>query len=71
MVVENTSSRNDQGGRSFDIVLVDWDYSGWFPDFWEFFCASCPRHMQWDEDWSWRVQEFIPMARRDGHDATD
>lgn len=61
MVLENTSSRNDQGRRSFDIVLVDWDYSGWFPDFWEFFCASCPLHMQWDEDWSWRVQEFLEV----------
>lgn len=42
MVAENTSRPNDQGGRSFDIVLVDWENSGWFPDFWEFFCASSP-----------------------------
>ncbi|KAJ5351668.1 hypothetical protein N7452_000642 [Penicillium brevicompactum] len=61
MVVENTSRPNDQGGRSFDIVLVDWENSGWFPDFWEFFCASYPLHFQWDEDWSWRVQEFVQV----------
>ncbi|KAJ5398522.1 hypothetical protein N7465_009011 [Penicillium sp. CMV-2018d] len=61
MVVENTSRPNDQGGRSFDIVLVDWENSGWFPDFWEFFCASDPFQFQWDEDWSWRVQEFIQV----------
>ncbi|CAG7990370.1 unnamed protein product [Penicillium salamii] len=60
MVVENASP-NDQGGRSFDIVLVDWENSGWFPDFWEFFCASYPLHFQWDEDWSWRVQEFVQV----------
>lgn len=35
MVVENTSRPDDQGGRSFDIVLVDWENAGWFPDFWE------------------------------------
>ncbi|CAG8093334.1 unnamed protein product [Penicillium salamii] len=60
VVVENASP-NDQGGRSFDIVLVDWENSGWFPDFWEFFCASYPLYFQWDEDWSWRVQEFVQV----------
>lgn len=59
MVAENTSCPNDQGGRSFDIVLVDWENSGWFPDFWEFFCASYPLNFQWEEDWSWQVQEFV------------
>ncbi|CAI7586092.1 unnamed protein product [Penicillium palitans] len=59
MIVENTSRPGDQVGRSFDVVLVDWENSGWFPDFWEFFCASYPLIFQWDEDWSWRVQEFI------------
>ncbi|KAB8210317.1 hypothetical protein BDV34DRAFT_220909 [Aspergillus parasiticus] len=46
MVTENPSRPNDQGGRSFDVVLVDWENSGWFP---------------WDEDWSWRVQEFVQV----------
>ncbi|KAE8147895.1 hypothetical protein BDV25DRAFT_159410 [Aspergillus avenaceus] len=59
IVAENTNRQSNQGGRSFDIVLVDWENSGWFPDFWECFCASCPLHFQWDEDWSWRVQEFV------------
>lgn len=61
MVVEDTSRPNDQGGRSFDIVLVDWENSGWFPDFWEFFCASDPFIFPWDQDWSWRVQEFVQV----------
>lgn len=61
MVVENTSRSNDQGGRSFDVGLVDWENSGWFPDFWEFFCASDPLRFEWDEDWSMRVQEFVEV----------
>ncbi|KAE8308256.1 hypothetical protein BDV41DRAFT_592334 [Aspergillus transmontanensis] len=52
MVTENPSRPNDQGGRSFDVVLVDWENSGWFPDFWGFFCASDPFRFPWDEDWS-------------------
>ncbi|OOF99282.1 hypothetical protein ASPCADRAFT_513322 [Aspergillus carbonarius ITEM 5010] len=61
MVAENTSSRNDQAGRSFVIVLVDWEDCGWFPDFWEFLCASYPLHFEWDEDWSWRVQKIVQV----------
>ena len=61
MVVENTGRLNNQGGRLFDIALVDWENSGWFPDFWEFFCASDPFKFQWEEDWSWRVQEFVQV----------
>ncbi|OGM39318.1 hypothetical protein ABOM_012027 [Aspergillus bombycis] len=61
MVVENTSRQNDQGGRSFDVVLVDWENSGWFPDFWEYFCASWPLTFDWDEDWSWRLQEVVQV----------
>ncbi|CDM38238.1 hypothetical protein DTO013E5_8665 [Penicillium roqueforti] len=61
IVAENTSRPNDQGGRSFDVVLVDWENSGWFPDFWEFFCASSPFIFDWGEDWSWRVQEFLQV----------
>lgn len=45
IVSENTSRPNGQGGRSSDVGLVDWENSGWFPDFWEcffffFFCMS-------------------------------
>lgn len=61
MVVENTSRLNDRGGRSFSIAIVDWENSGWFPDFWEFFCASYPLNVEWEEDWSWRVQEFVQV----------
>ncbi|KAB8216941.1 phosphotransferase enzyme family protein [Aspergillus novoparasiticus] len=61
MVAENPSRPNDQGGRSYDVILVDWENSGWFPDFWEFFCASNPFRFQWDQDWSWRVQEFVQL----------
>lgn len=61
IIVAENPRQNDQGGRSFDVMLVDWENSGWFPDFWEFFCASYPLHFEWDEDWSWRVQEFIQV----------
>ncbi|EEP82040.1 predicted protein [Uncinocarpus reesii 1704] len=60
VVAEN--GRNNQGERSFDITLVDWEAAGWCPDFWEFFCASCaPPFLSWEEDWCWRIHEFLQI----------
>jgi hypothetical protein len=60
MVSENSSQRNKLEDRSFDITLVDWAYAGWYPDFWEFFCASSPFIFSyWGEDWCWRAQQFL------------
>ncbi|GKZ33981.1 hypothetical protein AbraIFM66950_004112 [Aspergillus brasiliensis] len=58
VVVDNQDNR---GGRSFDVVLIDWENAGWLPDFWESFCASYPLQFYWVEDWAWRVQDFIPF----------
>ncbi|RDW90431.1 uncharacterized protein DSM5745_02206 [Aspergillus mulundensis] len=62
MVNEIPSRKNDKGERSFDVVLVDWVNSGWFPEYWDFFCASAPLIFEyWEEDWCWRVQEFLQV----------
>jgi hypothetical protein len=55
-------NRNDNGERSFNVVLVDWDRAGWYPDFWEFFRASTYFDMKnWYEDWCWRAQQFLEV----------
>lgn len=64
MVAEDPSRRNGNhnGGRSFNVVLVDWDRAGWYPDFWEFFRASTYFDMDyWQEDWCWRAQQFLQV----------
>lgn len=62
IVAENTSRRNPQGVRSFNVTLVDWESAGWYPDFWEFFCASFPFDFYyWEEDWCWRAQQFLEV----------
>ncbi|WEW60029.1 hypothetical protein PRK78_005512 [Emydomyces testavorans] len=63
VVAENNASRlNDHGERSFDVMLVDWESAGWCPDFWEIFCASSsPLFLSWDDDWCWRIHEFLQV----------
>ena len=62
IVNESKTRRNVYGERLFDVVLVDWQNAGWYPDFWEFFCASSPFiFFYWEDDWCWRTQEFIQV----------
>ncbi|TKA25447.1 hypothetical protein B0A50_06314 [Salinomyces thailandicus] len=57
VVLVKGPDRGEQG-RVFEIALVDWEDAGWYPDYWEYFTQLVS--MRWDEDWSDRVEEFIP-----------
>ncbi|EFE40165.1 hypothetical protein TRV_05117 [Trichophyton verrucosum HKI 0517] len=62
LVAENPNHIDDQSGRSFDIVLVDWANAGWYPGYWEFFRAASPMGFEYGEDdWFWRAQEFLQV----------
>ncbi|KJY01912.1 phosphotransferase enzyme family protein [Zymoseptoria brevis] len=60
ILLEQISSEG--GARSFNVALVDWEYAGWYPDFWEFFCASSMFDIvSWEEDWCWRTEQFLQV----------
>lgn len=40
------------------IALVDWEDSGWYPEYWDYFVAYTS--FQWDDDWCQRIEEFLP-----------
>lgn len=53
---------SNNGKRSFDVMLVNWESAGWYPDFWEFFCASSSFDLvYWEEDWCWRTEQFLQL----------
>ncbi|PGH01396.1 hypothetical protein AJ79_07937 [Helicocarpus griseus UAMH5409] len=61
-IVIAESRRDDQGERLYDIELVDWEAAGWYPDFWEIFCAtSTPLFLSWGDDWRWRIHEILDL----------
>lgn len=48
--------------RQFDITLIDWEMSGWLPEFWEYFSASTSfQYASWDDDWCLRVGHVMPV----------
>ena len=46
--------------REVDVVLLDWEFAGWYPSYWEYARAlfACGR---WDDDWGlWINRIFAP-----------
>ncbi|QVM08121.1 hypothetical protein D8B26_002817 [Coccidioides posadasii str. Silveira] len=61
-IVVAEKGRNSRGQPSFDVMLVDWEAAGWYPDFWEYFSAfSTPPFLDWRDDWCWRIHEFLQI----------
>jgi hypothetical protein len=44
-----------------EIVIIDWEYAGWYPSYWEYARAifACGR---WSDDWSLWVDKFVEPA---------
>jgi hypothetical protein len=43
----------------FTVVIVDWEFSGWYPSYWEFATAMSAGG-RWDDDWHEWVREILP-----------
>ena len=58
---QSEGSERDQGG--FEITLIDWEFSGWYPSYWEFAKAflACGR---WENDWSLFLEMIVPHVWR-------
>jgi hypothetical protein len=62
IMVSETEGDRGSGERDFDIVLVDWEAAGKFPDFWEFFCTpSTFDFVSWEEHWCWCAKQFLQV----------
>jgi hypothetical protein len=63
IVTERPNSSDNKKERSFDVVLVDWEKAGWYPDFWEAFCTSSLFDLvYWEEDWCELSGQFVQLS---------
>jgi hypothetical protein len=46
----------NQGDR-FEVTLIDWEKSGWYPSYWEYSMATCST--RWDDDWDAWVPKVL------------
>ena len=50
--------------KDIQIVLIDWETSGWYPSYWEYARAifSCGR---WDDDWNFWIDQILEPYRNE------
>jgi thiamine kinase-like enzyme len=44
--------------REMELVIIDWEYAAWYPDYWEYAHAMFACGM-WNDDWSAYVQQIL------------
>lgn len=47
-------------GPQYEVTLIDWEESGWYPSYWE--CSIAISTTRWDDDWDkWVVKILEPF----------
>ncbi|KAF2105489.1 kinase-like domain-containing protein [Lophiotrema nucula] len=59
ILIKDTISHNSDENPEFTVVIVDWEFSGWYPSYWEFVTAMCASG-RWDDDWHEWVRVILP-----------
>lgn len=61
---ENTQENTDKASPELDVVIIDWEFAGWYPSYWEyartiFACGG------WEDDWSVWVDGILETFRNE------
>ena len=59
ILIKDTIGSDSAGEHDSAVVIVDWEFSGWYPSYWEFATAMFANG-RWDDDWHEWVREILP-----------
>lgn len=57
LVERIVSKGTDSKENDFRVTLLDWEDSGWYPNYFEYF--SCYTRFCWDDDWPQLIETFL------------
>ena len=55
--------KSDDGTNHFEVGVVDWEFAGWYPNYWEYFTTS--QAYFWDDDWLYHVENVFSAWPRE------
>jgi hypothetical protein len=59
-----TNQEGKQLYQELEIVIIDWEFAGWYPSYWEY--ARCVFACgNWNDDWSVWVDEILEPFRNE------
>jgi hypothetical protein len=59
ILVEEVKIEGGSDKKQFNISIVDWESSGWYPAYWEYFVAFIS--LKWDDDWCSKVADVLDI----------
>lgn len=63
IMVHRKAAKEDGSAGGFEIKIVDWEMSGWYPEYWEFCNASI--WDSWKPDWLEGVQKIVTVYAKE------
>ncbi|RJE23145.1 Phosphotransferase enzyme family protein [Aspergillus sclerotialis] len=65
IIREDVEQSGLTGESNFRVFIIDWEKSGWYPSYWEYYLAVCA--LRWDDDWCLWVEKVLePFASQAG-----
>ncbi|KAI6796721.1 hypothetical protein KC332_g6414 [Hortaea werneckii] len=58
---KNVMIEKDQEGSRWTVTLLDWEFAGWYPSYWEYSMAFCALG-KWDDDWCLYLRRVLEAA---------
>ncbi|EEQ88985.1 phosphotransferase enzyme family protein [Blastomyces dermatitidis ER-3] len=57
IMIQSDPQRTTASNRALELVILDWEKSGWYPSYWEYCLAVCALH--WDDDWGLWIEKML------------
>ncbi|OAT04569.1 phosphotransferase enzyme family protein [Blastomyces gilchristii SLH14081] len=57
IMIRSDPQRTTASNRALELVILDWEKSGWYPSYWEYCLAVCA--LRWDDDWGLWIEKML------------
>ncbi|EER36361.1 phosphotransferase enzyme family protein [Histoplasma capsulatum H143] len=57
IMIQSDPQRTTTNNRALELVILDWEKSGWYPSYWEYSLAVCA--LRWDDDWALWIEKML------------
>ncbi|QSS65579.1 rho guanyl nucleotide exchange factor [Histoplasma capsulatum] len=57
IMIRSNPQHTTAGNQALELVILDWEKSGWYPSYWEYCLAVCA--LRWDDDWGLWIEKML------------
>ncbi|EGC44568.1 phosphotransferase enzyme family protein [Histoplasma capsulatum var. duboisii H88] len=57
IMIQSNPQQTTASNQILELVILDWEKSGWYPSYWEYCLAVCA--LCWDDDWGLWIEKML------------